>query len=100
MNLEASCMTNSVMPRLVVDAHLARGVPALNWPTGGCIIGIDEEEQFDVNHTSPYDGIPRPNGWPIRSDYPARWLHFDMKDIAYFFNLKFYEKAVEKGTLK
>ncbi len=95
-----SSMTNSVIPRLVVDAHLAQGIPALNWPTGGCIIGIDEEEQFDVNHASPYDGIPRPNGWPVRSDYSARWLHSDMKDVAYFFNFKFYDKVMEKGNLK
>jgi hypothetical protein len=26
--------------------------------------------------------------------------HSDMKDVAYFYNFKFYDKAVEKGNLK
>ena len=26
--------------------------------------------------------------------------HSDMKDVAYFYNFKFYDKAVEKGSLE
>ena len=36
----------------------------------------------------------------IHTVYPNRWLHYDMKDVAYFFNFKFYDKAVEKGDLR
>ena len=28
------------------------------------------------------------------------WLHSDIKDVSYFFNFKFYEKAINKGGLK
>lgn len=44
--------------------------------------------------------IERPNGWPVRSKYNGRWCHSDMKDVAYFYVFKFYEKVVEKGNLK
>lgn len=40
------------------------------------------------------------DGWPSKSSYPNRWLHSDMKDVSYFFNFKFYEKAIEKGGLR
>lgn len=41
-----------------------------------------------------------PNGWPDHPNYSGRWCHSDMKDVAYFYNFKFYDKAVEKGNLK
>lgn len=44
--------------------------------------------------------IERPNGWPVRSKYNGRWCRSDMKDVAYFYVFKFYEKVVEKGNLK
>lgn len=28
------------------------------------------------------------------------WLHSDMKDVAFYYNYKFYEKVAEKGELK
>ena len=39
-------------------------------------------------------------GWLRRKDNRDHWLHSDMKDVAYFFNFKFYDKAIEKGNLK
>ena len=87
-------MTNNVIPRLVIDAHLAQGIPALTMASGAGYIGIEEEDQFDWNM------ITRPNGWPARLNYSGRWCHSDMKDVAYFFNFKFYDKAVEKGDLR
>ena len=55
------------------------------------------QRSFDCNSVS---SVPRPNGWPSNPKYPNRWRHSDMKDVAYFFNFKFYDKAVEKGSLK
>ena len=55
------------------------------------------QRSFDCD--SP-DGVPKPNGWPSHPKYPNRWCHSDMKDVAYFYNFKFYDKAVEKGNLK
>ena len=57
-------------------------------------------KRFDLNLNDASMGVLKPNGWPSRSKLNGRWLHSDMKDVAYFFNHKFYEKAIEKGSLK
>ena len=44
--------------------------------------------------------IARPNGWPERSEFQGQWCHSDLKDAAFFYVFKFYEKAIEKGDLK
>lgn len=46
------------------------------------------------------NGIAKPNGWPMRTKFPGRWRHSDMKDVSYFYNYKFYEKVKEKGGLQ
>lgn len=38
--------------------------------------------------------------WPSRRSYDERWLHCDLKDVAYYFNHGLWEKFVEKGGLK
>lgn len=95
-------ITNSVIPRLVIDAHLAQGIPALTVAAG---VDIMESvfvpgKRFDLNSLNDEYGVLRPNGWPDRSSYQGRWCHSDIKDVAYFFNFKFYDKAIEKGGLK
>ena len=81
-------------PMLVIDAHLAQGIPALMPAAGAGAIGIENENQLNWNT------MPRPNGWPDHPNYSGRWCHSDMKDVAYFYNFKFYDKAIEKGNLK
>ena len=56
--------------------------------------------RFDLNLDNASSGIPKPNDWPDHPDYSGRWCHSDMKDVAYFYNFKFYDKAIEKGNLK
>ena len=91
-------MMNSVIPRLVIDAHLAQGIPALMPAAGaGELTSLEDGLQFDVNLES---GVLKPNGWPNHPNYSERWCHSDMKDVAYFYNFKFYDKAIEKGNLK
>ena len=51
------------------------------------------------------NGVSRPNGWIVRpnglfDDWGTRWLHSDMKDMAYFYVFKFFEKLKEKGELE
>ena len=97
-NPRPSSMMNSVIPRLVIDAHLAQGIPALMPAAGaGELTSLEDGLQFDVNLES---GVLKPNGWPNHPNYSERWCHSDMKDVAYFYNFKFYDKAVEKGNLK
>jgi len=93
-------MNSTNITLLVRGAHLALGIPALVAATGVTDLSaiLDQENSFNLDLTNP--GIEHPNGWPSKSSYPNRWLHSDMKDVSYFFNFKFYEKAIEKGGLR
>lgn len=93
-------MNSTNITLLVRGAHLALGIPALVAATGVTDLSaiLDQENSFNLDLTNP--GIEHPNGWPSKSIYPNRWLHSDMKDVSYFFNFKFYEKAIEKGGLR
>ena len=53
----------------------------------------------NVNDNSA-SGVERINGWPYRADYPNRWLHSDLRDVSYYFNFMFYDKVMEKGSLR
>ena len=94
-----SSMNSTNIALLVRGAHLAQGIPALAPSAGHTYFG-DETLDDDMIDLDNLLKVPRPNGWPELSDYPNRWLHSDMKDVAYFYNYKFYEKATEKGNLK
>jgi hypothetical protein len=87
------------IPLLVRGALLAQGIPALTPPTGATAFGNEfyDDKMINLNDTLK---IERPNAWPDRKKYPGHWCHSDLKDVAYFFNFKFYEKAIEKGNLR
>lgn len=92
-----SSMNQPTIPLLVRGAHLAQGIPALTPAAGRVAFGGEpmEQKSFDC-HVQ----IDRPNSWPERSDYQGQWCHSDLKDVAYFYVFKFYDKAIEKGSLK
>ena len=99
----ASITNAPSMSLLVRAAHLAQGIPALAPPTGRMRFRqptMGNATNFDLNLDNAETGIPRPHGWPVRATYPGSWLHSDMKDVAFYYNYKFYEKAAEKGDLK
>ncbi len=95
-------MNTNVIERLVLDAHLAQGIPAWASATGAMPIRQTLRiPNFNLNDTDPaHSGIQRPNGWPTFSTWNQRWLHSDMKDRAYFYVFKFYEQVIEVGGLK
>ena len=95
-------ITNSVMPLLVRAAHLTQGVPALTPPTGSTRLGnvLGDNRYFDENVNNGEDGIIKPHNWPARSSYGMRWLHSDMKDVAFWYNYRLYDKFIEVGGLK
>ena len=93
-------MNSTNIPLLVRGAHLAKGIPALTPAAGATQFGGSLMEQRMINLNDSNDGISRPNGWPLRSSYPDRWLHSDMKDVSYFFNFMFFKKIIEKGNLQ
>ncbi len=97
-----SSMNSTNIPLLVRGAHLALGIPALTPATGWCGIAnvLYVGCSINLDDTGGTSGVPRPNGWPVLTDYPDRWRHSDMKDVAYFFNFKFYYKVIERGGLQ
>ena len=99
--LNPPSMNATNIPPLVRGAILTMGIPALTPSVGwtGLATLMDSGKSFNENNSDDDmpDGIPRPNGWPIRSNYNQRWLHSDMKDVSYFYNYKFYERLKEKG---
>ncbi len=74
---------------------LAEYVPAVSSPVGGNSTAPAQVENHDLN------GSPYRSGWG-RNDgvYLENWFHSDMKDVAYFYVYKFYDKVIEKGNLK
>jgi len=45
--------------------------------------------------------LEKPNGWLNRGDdYGTRWLHNDLKNVAYLYNYSLFEKLVDVGGLK
>ena len=88
------------IPLLVRGAHLAQGIPALTPSTGVTDLSdvLESENSFNLNVQG--GDMAFPNNWPQRSTYPNRWLHSDMKDVAFYFNFKFYETVIEKGDLR
>ena len=96
-----SSMNSTNIPLLVRGAHLAQGIPALTPAAGrvGLDNVLDSGLGIDINSVDG-NGVLRPNGWPTRDVYPGQWRHSDIKDVAYFFTFRFFEKIVEKGDLE
>ena len=107
--LQPESMNTNVISRLVLDMHLTQGIPARTPATGLTQFGGEQMERksFDLNLPSDENGVLRPNGWPTRTfgwlittTWETEWLHSDMKDVSYYFNHKFFEKVIEKGSLR
>lgn len=87
--------------RLETDFHLAQGIPALSPPTGATDLNDFGVISFDMN-AAPF----KPTNWPRSAARPEsddlgdNWLHSDIKDVAYFYTHKVFEKIVEVGGLR
>jgi pimeloyl-ACP methyl ester carboxylesterase len=91
-----SSITNAVATRLETDSHLTQGIPALSPPTGRTKFRDELLQSFDM------DGY-RSNNWPTGNRDPElqhRWLHSDIKNVAFFFTHRLFEKIAEVGGLK
>ena len=87
-------MTNAANPRLVIDAHLAQGIPALSPPTGRTNLTGHRIPSFDMN-------AMKSNTWPrpANSAQGDGSLHSDIKNVAFFYNHRVFEKIIEEGGL-
>jgi hypothetical protein len=81
---------------------LGMGIPALTPAVGITALTIfDEEHQKNLN--SPTNRDYKPNGWPVAGHsepFQNRWLHNDIKDVAYFYNHKLFDDMVRVGGLR
>ena len=89
-------ITNAVATRLEIDSHLTQGIPALSPPTGRTRFSEDVMQSIDMN-TPLYMA----NTWPRPDDgeLGGRFLHSDIKNVAYFFVHPIFQKIVEVGRL-
>ncbi len=106
--LQPESMNTNSISLLMRGAILAKGIPSRTPACGTMKWGLGmnmNDSMFNCNDTSAIGGIPRPNAWIVRpnglfDDWGNRWLHSDMKNMAYFYVFKFFEKVKEEGALQ
>jgi hypothetical protein len=77
---------------------LASAIPALSQSMGGKMITLNDDDTGKRNINM--NELPRPNGWPRdHESYGTRWLHNDVKEIAFFHVYPLFEEFVSKGGL-
>lgn len=86
------------------DEILANGIPALSGPVGSRKITIIQgnPQANDARGTDMNDSQWK-NGWPSAGhggDYASRWLHSDLKNVAFPFNCRVFIDLVDKGDMK
>jgi len=88
--------TNSI-PAALRNELLAKGIPALSPAAGKTFLSpLTSSRNFNMNTDfKPEGGLWGRN----HKDYGKRWLHSDMKDMAYFYTHKLYKELVELGGL-
>ena len=96
-----SSITNAVATRLETDSHLTQGIPALSPPTGRTDLSHKGIPSFDMNgaqiKTSAWPRDPASIGSDNLGD---NWLHSDLKNVAYFYTHRLFQKIVEIGGLR
>ena len=99
--LNPEWMNSAELSDLQVNSLLAQGIPTLTPAIGNSVLdaklfptGKSCQENMD---SSAF----KVNGWPNRGrDWQTRWLHSDMKDVAYYYAFKLFRYIVEQGGLK
>ena len=83
--------TNSI-PAALRNELLAKGIPALSPAAGKTEMDSLGDNNFNMNT----DFRPEGGAWGRNhEDYETRWLHSDMKDMAYFYTHRLFDKLVE-----
>lgn len=97
-NPHPESIANPANSRAIIDTHLAQGIPALSPPTGRTRFNDWIMPSFDMN-----DMQYKVNGWPRGQEYgdlSFRFLHSDIKNVAFFFVHQVFRKIVEVGGLR
>ncbi len=78
------------------DEIIAYAIPALSSAVGNTRIIDNSINNFNLNDEDAYK-----NGWGRNHmQYGVRWLHSDMKDMAYYFTYKFFLQIKSVGGLQ
>ena len=91
-------MDSSNMTANVLNEHLAKGIPALSPAAGRTATSPNSIINSDMNIDLKPDGAAW--GRSNTHTYQKRWLHSDLRDMAYFYTHKLFEKLVNDGGLK
>ncbi len=92
-----SSMNTNVISRIMLDEHLAKGIPALSPAVGAIRLGIlipAREVDLNVNVIYPH------GWWRTNGELEKRWLHSDIKDAAYHYIYPIFNKIIDEGGLK
>lgn len=89
-------MFSAVISKELQNEILAKGIPALSYPVGHNNLSLLNP----VQNINLADTGHRPNGWPKNHpELGRKWLHSDIKDMAYFYVYKGFTDFVTLGGL-
>jgi hypothetical protein len=89
-------MFSAVISKELQNEILAKGIPALSYPVGHNNLSLLNP----VQNINLADADHRPNGWPKNHpELGRKWLHSDIKDMAYFYVYKGFTDFVTLGGL-
>jgi hypothetical protein len=88
-------LQNSSLSDAQIRQLLAKAIPALSGPAGSQAVALGADpKNFNMNNP---DHVGRPNGWGRNSStYGARWLHGDLKAMAFFYNYPIFFGITDK----
>lgn len=73
-------MNSNVTSRIVIDEHLAKGIPALSPATGLTELSYEEEKNINLNNESN-DFLPN-DWWRLQGNLRQRWLHSERRWVS------------------
>ena len=84
------------------DQLLAQGIPAISQATGKkALDNISDYHNFNCQRLVTNEGIPWPRGsFSDSNQLGGRWLHSDIKDLAYPFTQTLFSRLISEGALK
>ena len=97
-DLTPASMNNPTMDADTLNAHLAEGIPALSGAAGITVMAQSRIANFDMNVAGKPDG----GAWgrPFNQDYEDRWLHCDLREMAFLYTHKMFKKLVLEGEME
>jgi len=100
-DLTPASMNKPSMTLGTLNAHLAEGIPALSPAAGQIAITFPPGTIGAHNYDMNIDGKPDGGVWPNRGlPYYQRWLHSDLREMAFFHTHKLFEKLSKEGALQ